>query len=393
MNFDPFQLRIPNTFMGNGAVENVGELVKGLGGKKALIVTDTGITEAGLEDYVKKSLEKKGIESGTFDGCKPDALIGVIKECAQFAAEGGYDLLIGVGGGSVMDTTKVVRIAARADDVDNVDINQYFSSVPGPGLPMILIATTAGSGAEMSRAAVVTVDVPGGEVLKRSIVNDYLLPDAVIVDPLMTTSLPPQITADTGLDALAHAIEGYTNVRANVVSDMFAEQAIQMVSDNLRGAHFKGNLNPEARYNMSIAASLSILAFNTGGGPTLTHGIGHSLQAKVHCTHGTSCAIVLPHVMGFNMPANLSRFARIAELLGEDVKGLSTREAAQRAATAVKKLSLDVGMPQRLRDISVKQEMLPEIVDILFNVNSRTLGNNPRECSRDDVQEILETVW
>jgi len=173
MNSDPFQLHLPNTFMGNGAVENVGELVKEFGGKKVLIVTDTGIAEAGLVDHVKQSLAKKGIESGTFDGCKPDALIGVIKECAQFAAKGGYDLLIGFGGGSVMDTTKVVRIAARSDNVDNVDIHQYFSGVPGPGLPMILIATTAGSGAEMSRAAVVTVDAPGGEVLKRSIVNDY----------------------------------------------------------------------------------------------------------------------------------------------------------------------------------------------------------------------------
>jgi alcohol dehydrogenase len=393
MNVDPFQLRIPNTFMGNGAVENVGALTQQFGGGKALIITDTGIARTGLVDHVKQSLDKKKIEAGIFDGCQPDALISVIKQCAQTAAKGGYDLFIGVGGGSVMDTTKVVRIAAMAEEVDQVDIREYFNGVPGPGLPIILIATTAGSGAEMSRAAVVTVDVPGGEVIKRSIVNDYLLPDAVIVDPLMTTSLPPKITADTGLDALAHAIEGYTNVRANVVSDMFAEQAIKLVSDNLRGAHFKGNLNPEARYNMSIAASLSILAFNTGGGPTLTHGIGHSLQAKVHCTHGTSCAIVLPHVMGFNMPANLSRFARIAELLGEDVKGLSAREAARRAADAVKKLSLDVGMPQRLRDIGVKQEMLPEIVDILFNVNSRTLGNNPRECSRDDVQGILETEW
>jgi alcohol dehydrogenase class IV len=393
MNFNPFQLRIPNTFMGNGALDNVGELAKKLGGRKALIVTDSGIAQAGLLGPVKQSLEKKGIESGTYEGCKPDALISVIKACARFAAEGGYDLIIGVGGGSVMDTAKVTRIAARSDDADNVDIHQYFSGVPGPGLPMILIATTAGSGAEMSRAAVVTDDASGEEVLKRSIVNDYLLPDAVIVDPLMTTDLPAGITADTGLDALAHALEGYTNARANMVSDMLAEKAIRMVSDNLRGAYFKGHLNPEARYHMSVAASLSILAFNTGGGPTLTHGLGHSLQAKIHCTHGTSCAIVLPHVMYFNMPANLPRFARIAALMGENVDGLSLREAAKRAADAVKRLSRDVGMPQGLRDLGVKKETIPEIVDILYNVNARTLGNNPRECSKEDAQMILEAAW
>ncbi|MCK4839970.1 MAG: iron-containing alcohol dehydrogenase, partial [Desulfobulbaceae bacterium] len=269
----------------------------------------------------------------------------------------------------------------------------YFGGVPRCGLPMILIATTAGSGAEMSRAAVVTDDASGGEAIKKAIVNDYLLPDAVIVDPLMTTNLPPTITADTGMDALAHALEGYTNARANVVSDMFAETAIKLVSSNLRDAYNKGSMNPEARYNMSVAASLAIIAFNTGGGPTLTHGMGHSLQAKAHCTHGMSCSIVLPHVMEFNMPACLPRFSRIAELMGERVDGLSSRDAAQRAVEAVIKLSLDVGMAQRLRDIGVKKETIPEVVDILFNVNARTLGNNPRDCSRDDALKIFEAAW
>jgi len=156
-----FKFRIPNTFVGNGAVESVGTLVKQRGGKKVLIVTDQGIVQTGLVDKVKQPLEKEGIESGIFDGCKPDAPISVIKECAQFAAKGDYDLIIGVGGGSVMDTAKVVRIATMAKDVAKEDIRQYFSGVPGPGLPMILIATTAGSGAEMSAAAMVTDDVTG----------------------------------------------------------------------------------------------------------------------------------------------------------------------------------------------------------------------------------------
>ncbi len=393
MNSATFRIQIPDTFVGNGTVDNIGALVKQLGGKKVLIVTDTGIVQAGLVDKVKQSLEKEGIKSDTFDGCKPDALISVIKECAQFAAKGDYDLLIGAGGGSVMDTAKVTRIAATAKDVDKEDIRHYFGGVPGRGLPMILIATTAGSGAEMSRAAVVTDDASGGEAIKKAIVNDYLLPDAVIVDPLMTTNLPPTITADTGMDALAHALEGYTNARANVVSDMFAETAIKLVSSNLRGAYNKGSMNPEARYNMSVAASLAILAFNIGGGPTLTHGMGHSLQAKAHCTHGMSCSIVLPHIMEFNMPAYLHRFARISELMGEKVGGLSSRDAAQRAVDAVKKLSLDVGMAQRLRDIGVKKESIPEVVDILFNVNARTLGNNPRDCTREDALKILEAAW
>jgi len=125
----------------------------------------------------------------------------------------------------------------------------------------------------------------------------------------------------------------------------------------------------------------------------LTHGIGHSLQAKGHGTHGTSCAIVLPHVMDFNMPANLPRFARIAVLMGEKVDGLSLREAAKRAADAVKRLSRDVGMPKGLLDFGVKKETIPEIADILFNVTARTLGNNPRNCSKEDALKILEAAW
>ena len=393
MNGGFFKVCIPNTFMGNGAMEKVGALVQQHGGKKVLIITDTGIVQAGLVDKVKQSLEKEEIESATFDGCKPDALISVIKDCAQFAAKGGYDLIIGVGGGSVMDTAKVTRIAATAKDVAEEDIRQYFSGVPGPGLPMILIATTAGSGAEMSGAAVVTDDVTGGETIKRSIVNDYLLPDAVIVDPLMTANLPPKITAGTGMDALAHAIEAYTHARANLISDMFAETTIKLVSSNLRSAYGEGSSNPEARYSMSVAASMAILAFNTAGGPTLTHGMGHSLQAKAHCAHGVSCSIMLPYVMEFNMPACLPRFARIAELMGEKVDGLSPPDAAQKAVDAVRRLSLDIGMPQRLRDIGLKRAGVPEIVDILFNVNARTLVNNPRDCSREDALKILEAAW
>ena len=193
-----FRIAMPITFMGNGAVENAGALAKQHGGKKVLIVTDHGVVQAGLVDKVKQPLEKEGIESGIFDGCKPDALISVISECAQFASKGGCDLIIGVGGGSVMDTAKVVRIAAMAGDVAKENISSYFGGVPGPGLPMILIPTTAGSGAEMSSAAVVTDDVTGDKSIKRSIVNDYLLANVVIVDPLMTTDLPPRITADTG---------------------------------------------------------------------------------------------------------------------------------------------------------------------------------------------------
>lgn len=379
--------------MGKGALENINQLITQCGGKKVLVVTDPGVAQAGLVDKVTAPLKEEGIEFGIFDRCKPDARISVIEECARFAIGGDYDLLMAVGGGSVMDTAKVTRIAAVEEDVDQLDIRRYFGGIQGPGLPMILIPTTAGSGAEMSGAAVVTDDVTGPETLKKSIVSVALLPDAVIVDPLMTLDLPPGITAFTGMDALTHAIEGYTNARANTVSDMFAERAIRLVSDNLRTAYFKGSMNPEARCNMSIAASIAITAFNTGGGPTLTHGFGHSLQSKAHCTHGVSCSLMLPHVMAFNMPACLPKFSRIAELMGERVDHLSQQDAAKKSIDAVSQLIMDLDMPTRLRDVGLLEGDIGEIVDILFNVNARVLGNNPRDCSREEALRILEAAW
>jgi len=385
-----FRVHIPKSLIGNGAIEQVGTVVKQLGGKKVLIVTDPHIVKSELMDKVKKPLGKEGIEYGIFSNCKPDALLSVIKSCAQFAAEGGYDLMIGMGGGSVMDTVKMASVAATAKDIAREDVRMYFQEhggVPRRGLPMVQIATTSGSGSEWSDGAVVTDDITGAEEIKKVVPSDYFYPEVVIVDPLMTLSLPQKVTADTGLDALIHAIEAYINLRANPISDMFAEAAIRLIASNLRVAYCKGSMDVEARYNMSIAASLAIVAFRSGTGSILNHGLGHSLQSKVHTTHGESCSIFLPHVLEFN------KLARLAELMGEKVNNLSLQDAARKAIDAVRSLSRDVGIPQRLRDIGVKKEDLPTVVDILFTVNPNAVSNNPRDCSRDDALRILEAAW
>jgi len=175
LNKNTFKMSIPITFIGEGAIENLNTFIKLHGGQKVLIVTDSGIAKAGLIDKVKQLLESAGIEYGIFDGCRPDALLTVISECARFAIDGGYDCFIGIGGGSVMDTSKVVRIAAADGDASLEAVQYYYSGIKKRGLPLILVPTTAGSGAEMSGAAVVTNDASGDINIKKSIYYKFKL--------------------------------------------------------------------------------------------------------------------------------------------------------------------------------------------------------------------------
>ena len=349
----PYWLRIPDLLIGVGAVEsNIAPLTKKLGGDRILIVTDPGVVQAGLVDKVKQPMEREGINFGVFDGCEPNCPLSAIRECAKFAKQGGYDTLVGVGRGSTLDITKVTGIVAAAEDVSGEDLNQYIAGgTPARrGLPKILIPTTAGTGAEVSPAAVVTTD----EGVKRGISSEYCLPEVAIIDPLMTLHLPQVITAETGIDVFIHAFEGYVCLNTHVVSDMLCETVMKLVSQNLREAYCMGPRNLEARYNMAIAASLGILPMFIAG-RALVHAMGVSLQMETSCTHGVSCSVMLPHVMEFNMPANPARYARIAELMGENIENLTQREAAAKAIEAVRALSTDVGLPQRLRDIGVSK--------------------------------------
>jgi len=389
-NSQPFWVRIPYTLIGAGGVENVGALAKKLGGNKVLIVTDQGVVKAGLVDKVKQLVEKEGMEIGVFDRCEPDAPTSVIRSCAKFTKDGGYNLIIGVGGGSTLDTAKVASILATGKDVAHEDIDQWVvTQAPRRGLPRIQISTTAGTGSETSLGAVIT----SADGSKKVIFGEYLLPDVAIVDPLMTLNLPPEITAHSGMDALSHAIEAYTNNQASIVSDMLAERAIKLISDSLRIACYRGSKDLDARSNMAIAAYYATIALIMSGGAQLVHGMGHSLQMKAHCTHGVSCSIMLPYVMEFNVLADESKYARIAELMGEKVEGLPLRDAAEKAVEAVRKLTLDIGMPQRLRDIGVKKEEISGFVDILFTVNLRQVNNNYRSCSRESATKIFEAAW
>jgi alcohol dehydrogenase len=381
-----FSLFIPETLIGVGAASDIGKIVKGLKLKKVLIATDKGVVKAGLLENISRPLANEGIAYGVFDECLPDAPFSVIKRCAQLAKEKSYDTIIALGGGSVMDTVKAASVLATGEKDIYGCLGQY--NVSWPGLATIMVPTTAGTAAEWTWAAVVTDD---SKDVKRSIYSSYLHPKAVIIDPMLTLDLPPHSTADTGMDALIHGIEAYTTWRCNVVSDMFAEQTIKLVSDNLRAAHGKGSKNIEARYNMAVAAALGFCFIFSGLG--LAHAMAYPLQLKAKISHGISCAILIPFVMEYNLPTNQHRYAKIAELMGERVDGLSMKERAGKSIDAVRSLSMDLDLPQRMRDVGVLKEDIPAFVDNVLEFQPHVTVANPRDASKEAITRIFEAAW
>jgi alcohol dehydrogenase class IV len=381
-----FSIFIPDTLIGVGAVDDIGSIVKGLKTNKALIVTDQGLIKTGLIDRVKRPLENEGIKYGVFDSCLPDAPFSIIERCAQTAKEGGYDLMIALGGGSVIDTVKAASILATGDGDIYTYLGQY--KVYHSPLPTIMIPTTAGTAAEWTWAAVITDDSKG---LKRSIYSHTLHPKAVIIDPLLTVALPRKSTAETGMDALIHGIEAYTTCKSNLVSDMFAEQTIKLVASNLRAAHAKGSENIEARYNMAVAAALGFCFIFSGLG--LAHAMAYPLQLKSQISHGASCSILIPFVMEYNMSVDPQKYAKIAELMGEEAQGLLLRDKAIKSIDAVRNLSIDVEMPQRMRDVGVKKEDIPGFVDNVLTFQPHVVEANPRDAPKEAIAKIFEAAW
>jgi alcohol dehydrogenase len=385
---DPFWIRMPWVLTGNGTAAQTGDVAKSMGAKKALIVTDTGVVNAGLIKKIQASLSAAGIEQGVFDGALPNAPVGPIKRCADFARIGGFDLLIAVGGGSVIDSAKLAAVAARGNDSES-DIAEYaVKGTPRKGLPKILIPTTAGTGSEASAAAVFT-DAAG--VIKGTR-GEHIVGEVAIVDPEMTQNLPPQLTAETGFDAFCHAFEAYTGLKANLVSEALDEMAMRLIGENLRTAYFEGARNPDARYKMAVAASFAMASVSMSQAG-LPHAMGHVVQDIVPTSHSNSLSVLIPYIMEFNREVCQEKYARVAALFGEKVEGLSPAEASPKAVEAVKKLIADLKLPARMRDLGVKKSDIPHLVELLFTVMIRNVGNNPRPVAREDAAKIFEAAW
>ncbi len=371
--------------LGAGAARQIGKEARSLGGTKALLVTDPGVAEAGLLRGIREALEAEKIQADVFDGVIPEPPARVVDECARLARSEKYDVIIGIGGGSSLDTAKGVSIMATNEgkvlDYAGVDL------VGKRGLPKILVPTTAGTGSEVSRVFVITNEEDN---TKRAVYSSFVLADVAVVDPMLSLSMPPAVTADTGIDALVHAIESYVSVSATPFSDLFALEAIRLIAENLPVAYAKGS-NLEARNNMMLAATMAGMAF-TSGGLGAVHGLAYVLGTEYHLAHGRSNAIMLPYVMDYNKIGNLKKYARIARAMGENIEGLSSFEAAEKAVAAVKRLLAGVNISIKLADYGVSREDLPKLVEGGMK-QARLFATNPRDLAEEDVKNVYSLAF
>jgi alcohol dehydrogenase class IV len=371
--------------LGTHIVNKLGDEVKTQGGSKALIVTDPGLASAGLAQVVQDALHDTHIEVGVFDKVEPEPPARVVDECAKVVREGMYDVVIGIGGGSSLDVAKGSAIMATNPGaiLDYVGLE----TIHKPGLPKILIPTTAGSGSEVTRSLVVTDEQ---ENTKKVVSSSFLIADIAILDPMLTLSMPPHVTANTGMDALVHAIESYVSVSSTPFAEILAIEAISLIAHNLPSAYSKGT-DVTARYNMLLAANIAGLAFASGRLGAV-HGLAYVLGNEYHIPHGRSNAIMLPHVMDFNKTGKLRKFARIAEAMGENIEGLSMYDAAEKAVEATKRLLNAVKIPFRLSEYGISRGDLPKLVEGGMK-QARLFIPNPRDLTEEDVKSIYENAF
>ncbi len=336
---------------GINSVRDVGAEVDQLKCSKAFIVTDKGLKEAGLTEKVEKALGARYL--GTFDDVPQDSGYHIVNQAAEIAREKGADCLVSVGGGSVIDTAKGMAIVVS--EGGNLQDYQGFQMLTHPITPHIVIPTTAGTGSEVTYAFVIKDWEKNQKLLYG---DDYLMPNTAILDPVMTQSMPPMITAMTGMDALTHAIEAIHALQAEPISDTMAVGAIRLIMEYLPICVENGD-DLLARGQQQIAATMAGIAFSNAQ-VGMVHAMAHCVGALFKVPHGIGNSILLPHVMMYNMDEAADRYALVAEAMGVKEKGMSDEEAGGAAVDAVFELTRKLGVPQALREVGVEEEGLLE---------------------------------
>ena len=372
------------SLVGVGAAERVGAEAANLGAQRVLLVTDPGVLKAGLADTVVGYLSAAGLSVETYSRVQAEPPLENIEDCLEVLRGGEFDAVVGLGGGSALDVAKSSAALVKA----SVPLADCFGvgKVPGKGLPCILLPTTAGTGSEVTQNAVFT---DTKEQLKKTIVSPFILPDVALVDPVLTVTCPPIVTAATGMDALTHAIESYTAGRATLHTQMYALEACRLIGKWLARAVSHGQ-DLEARTGMAWGSYLAgVTLANAGVG--MVHGMAYPLGGRYHVSHGISNALLLPYLTAFNLKGNEAQFARIAEALGVTAKG-SDAVLAQAGLDAIRQLSREIGIPQRMREVGVPEEAIPEMAKAAVT-NDRLNGNSPRRLSAVDAEQIYRQAY
>lgn len=361
------------------SVEKLGEVLAGLRVTKILLVTDRGVREAGILDLVAGHIKRAGVSFSVFEEVEPNPSVETVEKAFGAFREGECQAVVAVGGGSPLDVGKAVGILGANGgsilDYEGVEKAENVS------VPVIAIPTTAGTGSEVTIYLVITDQK---RKYKFTIVSKKAAAKVAILDPLLTASMPMPLTASTGMDALVHAIESYTSLMSNPISESLAIKAIRLISANLRQAVYNGR-DLAARDALLMGSLLAGMAFNnTRLGNA--HAMSHPVSAYFGVPHGVANAVLIPYVMEFNLPAAPQRFKEIACAMGCRVDGLTAMGAAKQAVNAVWELIEDLSLPKRLSEVGVREEAIEAMTD-----DAMKSGNvlvNPRMTTREDILQI-----
>lgn len=369
---------------GEGSVQEAGDLMLSLGGKKALIVTDAYLAKCGMAEQIQDILTTAGVESVVFGGAEPNPKDINVKDGLKVFEENHCDSIISLGGGSSHDCAKGIGIVAS----NGGDIRDYegVDKSTKPMCPMIAINTTAGTASEITRFCIIT---DTDRHVKMAIVDWRVTPQIAINDPKLMVGMPPSLTAATGMDALTHAIEAYVSTDANPLTDAAAQMAITMITQYLPKAVANGTYM-KARDKMAYGQYLAGIAFNNAS-LGYVHAMAHQLGGFYNLPHGVCNAILLPHVEEFNLIGNANRFRNIAKAMGENVDGLSTMDAARKAISAIRQLSQQVGIPSCLSELGVKEEDFEIMAEnAMKDVCQLT---NPRKATKEQIVGIFKAAY
>lgn len=372
--------------MGRGSLQYLEKIIRQMGPKRILIVTGPHVQGLGIVDRALQAMGSYKTQVEIFVNPKSEPEVAVVEKCADRIRERGYDLIIGIGGGSPMDVAKGAAVVAVHDEGMRPLLGR--NRLRRKGISTILVPTTAGSGTEVTQAVVVEVPEEGS---KKSIWDPRIMAEVAIVDPELTVDMPPRLTAETGVDALVHAVEGYTARGGNPMSRMYALEALRLIGRYLVKAYRDGS-NMEAREAMARAATLAGIGC-TNGGLGAIHALALALDSREGFTHCRSLAVLAPWVMRFNLVGNEPLYAGISEALAERVEGISLEEIAFKASEAILRIFDQTGISPYLKDYGIRRDEIRSLALKAHRLGQRLLPMNIREVSEQDAISIFEEAF
>ena len=380
-----FELYLPTRMIfGAGKSKTTGEVIQSLRGRKVLVVSDPGVIGANLLDGILSSIEDAGLSYCVFSDVGHEASLAQVQEGLNVLRAEESDLLLSVGGGSVMDTAKAIGcLATNPGDLRDYEGPEKFKNPP---LPTVAVPTTAGSGSELSFGAVISDDK---RKYKFSVRSSMQIPKVALLDPELLKTTPPKLAAATGMDALSHGMEAYVSKWSNSMTDAYCRQNFYLVGKYLR-RFVSDPADVEAASGMLLASSMGPMAFNVAR-LGLVHAIGHPLGAKFKLPHGVVCALLMPHVMEFNLSACPDKFVDIAVGLEGFTEDGSTVKKAQSAVSAVERLMDDIGIRADFSPYDITEELLSSIAD--QTLSSGMQLTNPKDCDKEDILNILQALF